>query len=351
VPYQLGIAPGQRYRIEQWTPYLREGGIDIHFEPFAGPELMNALYCRGRYVMKAWHMSRAWLRRVRVAWRGSDFDLLYLYREAALIGPAWIERLAHRRNPRVVYDFDDAIWLAYVSPRNRYLSYLKTPSKTAAICRMAAAITVGNETLAEFARRYNPAVTVVPSTVSLREYRPRPYPRLDATPVVGWTGSHSSAQYLRLVEGALKTLGRRRRFRFLVIGIDDYRLEGVDVECRPWRAESEVEDLWSIDVGIMPLFDDPWTRGKCAMKAIQYLGVGVPAVVSPIGANTEVVQDGVCGFQPATEGEWIHALERLLDSAELRNRMGAEGRRRVESTYSAEVQAPRFAGILRTLMQ
>ena len=237
VPYPLDTAPGQRYRIEQWAPYLREEGIDVHFEPFAGAALSEALYRPGHYATKAWHMTLAWLRRVRTAWRAASFDVVYLYREAALIGPAWLERLARRRNPRLLYDFDDAIWLPYVSPRNRYLSYLKAPGKTGAICRMAAAVTVGNETLADFARRYNPAVTVVPSTVSLREYRPRPQPPAGATPVVGWTGSHSSAQYLRLVEGALQTLARRRRFRFLVIGLDDYRLEGVDVECRAWRAD------------------------------------------------------------------------------------------------------------------
>ena len=176
VPYPVGQAPGQRYRIEQWAPYLREEGIDVHFEPFAGAALSAALYRPGHYATKAWHMTLAWLRRARTAWQAASFDVVYLYREAALIGPAWLERLARRRNPRLVYDFDDAIWLPYVSPRNRYLSYLKAPGKTGAICRMAAAVTVGNETLADFARRYNPAVTVVPSTVSLREYRPRPHP-------------------------------------------------------------------------------------------------------------------------------------------------------------------------------
>jgi glycosyltransferase involved in cell wall biosynthesis len=349
VPYPMGEAPGQRYRIEQWAPYLGEQGIDIHIEPFAGPALASTLYERGRYATKAWHMSCAWLQRAQTVCRSSEFHVVYLYREAALIGPAWLERLACWRNPRFVYDFDDAIWLPYVSPRNRYLSYLKAPGKTGAICRMAAAVTVGNETLADFARRYNPVVTVVPSTVSLRDYRPRPHSLAGDPQVVGWTGSHSSAQYLRLVEGALRALARRRRIRVVVVGIDNYRLEGVDVECRPWRAETEVEDLWSMDVGIMPLFDDPWANGKCAMKAIQYLGVGVPAVVSPVGVNREVVPDGVCGFHASSEDEWVRALERLLDDADLRLRMGAEGRRRVENRYSAEVQAPRVGALLKGL--
>jgi glycosyltransferase involved in cell wall biosynthesis len=346
VPYPLGQAPGQRYRIEQWAPYLREAGVDVHFEPFADERLAKALYAPGRYVTKARRMTLAWFRAVARAWRAADFDVVYLYREAALVGPALLERLVHGRNPHLVYDFDDAIWLPYVSPRNRYLSYLKAPGKTDAICRMAAEVTVGNETLADFARRYNPAVTVVPSTVSLREYRPRPHPPAGATPVVGWTGSHSSAQYLRLVEGALQALARRRRFRFLVIGLEDYRLEGVDVECRAWRAETEVEDLWPMNVGIMPLFDDPWARGKCAMKAIQYMGVGLPAVVSPVGANCDVVQDGVCGFHAASEDDWVRVLEKLLDDVTLQTQMGKEGRRRVESRYSAEVQAPVVSDLL-----
>lgn len=350
VPYPLGRAPGQRYRIEQWAPYLSAQGIDVQFEPFADLELASILYHRGMYAAKAWRMSRSWMRRVRTLWRGTQFDVVYLHREAALVGPAWLERLVRWRNPRLVYDFDDAIWLRYVSPRNRYLSYFKAPSKTRAICRLAAAVTVGNETLASFARRYNDEVTVVPSTVSLRKYRPRPQPRVDQIPTIGWTGSHSSAQYLRLVEGALKALARRRRFRFLAIGLENYRIDGVEIECRPWRADTEVEDLWPLDVGIMPLFDDPWAGGKCAMKAIQYMGVAIPAVVSPVGANRDVVGDGVCGFHANNETEWVRALERLLDNAELRVRLGAEGRRRVVDHYSAEVQSPRVATLLRGLI-
>jgi glycosyltransferase involved in cell wall biosynthesis len=351
VPYPLDTAPGQRYRIEQWAPYLRDEGIDVQFAPFAGAALAKALYQRGHYVAKAWHMALALLKRVRTAWRADRFDVIYLYREAALVGPAWLERLASRANPRLMYDFDDAIWLHYVSPRNRYLSYLKAPRKTGVLCQMSAAVTVGNETLARFARRYNPRVTVIPSTVSLREYRRRPPSRTGDVPVIGWTGSHSSAQYLRVAEGALREVARRRDFRVLIIGLEQYRLDGVRVECRPWTAKTEVEDLWPMDIGIMPLVDDPWARGKCAMKAIQYMGVGLPAVVSPVGANRVVVEDGVTGFHAATESEWVRALERLLDDEDLRVRMGAEGRRRVEGEYSAEVHAPRVGALLKSLQR
>jgi glycosyltransferase involved in cell wall biosynthesis len=350
VPYPLGIAPGQRYRIEQWAPYLREHGIDVHFEPFAGEALAAALYQPGLLGSKASMMVEAWLRTLERAWQASAFDVVFLYREASLVGPALLERVMAHRNPRLVYDFDDAIWQHYVSPRNRYFSYLKAPGKTRTLFRLAAAVVVGNEHLARFARRYNPSVTIVPSTVSLREYRPAPSSDATGERIIGWTGSHSSIQYLRVVEGALQRLARRRRFRLRVIGVREYSIPGVEVECRPWSAATEVEDLWPLDVGIMPLTEDRWTMGKCAMKAIQYLGVGVPAVVSPVGANIEVVEHGVTGFHARSEDDWVSELERCLDDAPLRRRMGAAGRAAVETRYSAEAQAPRLAAIVRSLV-
>ena len=146
----------------------------------------------------------------------------------------------------------------------------------------------------------------------------------------------------------MRRLASRRRYRLRVIGVEGYSIPGVDVECRPWSASTEVEDLWPLDVGIMPLTEDPWTLGKCAMKAIQYLGVGVPAVVSPVGANRDVVEHGVTGFHAQTENDWVEALERCMDDHPLRRRMGDAGRGVVEARYSAEVQAPRLAAILRS---
>jgi len=351
VPYPLGQAPGQRYRIEQWAPYLQEAGIELDFAPFATPALARLLYQPGHVFTKAVHMLRALGARVPTSLRAASYDAVYLYREASLLGPAWLERLAWQRNARILYDFDDAIWLHYVSPRNRHLSYLKAPGKTRGLCRMAAAVTVGSEHLAQYARRYNRNVTVVPSTVSLREYRPGPARPQASDPVIGWTGSHSSVQYLCLVKDALRALAQRRHFRFQVIGVDGLGIPGVRVECRPWNSRTEVEDLWPLDIGIMPLADDPWTAGKCAMKAIQYMGVGIPAVVSPVGANVEVVEHGVSGIHASTTDEWVCALERCLDDQGLRRRLGQAGRAAVVTRYSAEAQVPVVASLIRGLVQ
>ncbi len=351
VPYPLDVAPSQRYRIEQWTPYLQEHGISMTLLPFAGKELNEALYRGGALLSKALLMMRSLAVRVEHAWSAARYDAVFLHREASLIGPAWLERLAKRRRPQMIYDFDDAIWVPYVSPRNHCFSLLKAPWKTSTICRLASAVTVGNEALASYARRFNANVTIVPSTVSLRRYRPRPNGARSGKPVVGWTGSHSSAQYLSLIATALRRLAERCSYRFLAIGVDRLELPGVEVECRPWTSATEVEDLWDLDVGIMPLSDDRWSRGKCAMKAIQYMGVGIPVVVSPVGANRDVVEDAVTGFHAISEGDWVAALERLLADDELRTRLGRAARRTVEERFSAESQAPRLARLLRSVCE
>jgi glycosyltransferase involved in cell wall biosynthesis len=190
----------------------------------------------------------------------------------------------------------------------------------------------------------------VPSTVSLREYQARPRPGTDAdrrVPVIGWTGSHSSLPYLSIVRGPLQELRQRRAFRLLVVGVEDFEIPGVEVECRPWSAASEVRDLWDMDLGIMPLPDEPWARGKCGMKAIQYMGVGLPAVVSPVGANREIVRDGITGFHAATDADWVDRLDSLLADNDRREQMGAAAREDVRVRFSAESQAPRVAEILR----
>jgi hypothetical protein len=191
-------------------------------------------------------------------------------------------------------------------------------------------------------------VEVVPSTVSLQAYRLRP-PRRADPPVVGWMGSHSTAPYLSLVSGALRRLHRRRSFRLLVVGAMGVHVEGVPTECRPWTAAREVDDLWEMDVGIMPQPDEPWAQGKCAMKAVQYMGVGVPAVASPVGAATSLIQTGVNGLLASSEDEWVDALDRLLGDTALREALGTAGRRTVEAHFCAEAQAPRVAALLRTV--
>jgi len=353
VPSVYDRNPSQRYRIEQWEPLLRVRGVEITYRPFESAELNRVLYQPGRLTTKMRHVAAALARRARDVGDARDFDAVYVLREAALLGPPVFERMLARSGVPFVFDFDDAVFERYVSPANGYLSYLKFPGKTRTVCRLASHVTAGNEYLADYARQVNPNVTVVPTTVDTARYTVRERPPNDV-PVVGWTGSYSTLQHLLTLSGALRRLRERVRFRLRVIGAPDAAagapgLEGLDVEWLPWRAETEVEDLRPLDVGVMPLPEDRWSKGKCGMKALQYMGLAIPAVCSPVGVNSEIVRDGENGLLATTEGEWVEKLGLLLGDAPLRERLGRAGRATVEARYSAEIVAPLFHSVLQSV--
>src|SRR5262249_47338376 len=274
----------------------------------------------------------------------SSADVVFVFREAALLGRPWIERLMSRRAP-LVFDFDDAIYMADISGASAWSRTLKSKGKTEAICRLSRHVTVGNEFLAEFARRHAAAVTVVPTTIDTDLYEVRPR-RENARPIVGWSGSATILPYLRALAPALQRLSERQEFELRVIG-GETRVENVPVYCKPWRADTEVEDIGGFDVGLMPLAEDEWSRGKCGLKALQYMALGIPPVVSPVGVNARIVRDGINGFHARTEDEWVDRIAQLLSDESLRRRMGTEARRTVEQSYSHRVHVPRIARVLR----
>jgi glycosyltransferase involved in cell wall biosynthesis len=343
VPYPPNRAPGQRYRLEQWSSHLESLGISVTLSSFLADDVMRILYRRGHLITKTWGTLRGYIRRFRDARRGRGFQVIYVYREATPFGPVAFERVMADAAP-VVFDFDDAIYLPSVSAANDWIVPLRGSSGTPERCRIAAHVVVGNESLADFARSHADRVSVVPSTIDTTVYVVRAR-RSAPRPVIGWTGSVTTIPHLEALGPALRELRRNVDFELRVIGgvID---LPGVDVTCVPWRAETEVEDLRPLDVGIMPLPDDPWSRGKCGMKALQYMGLAIPPVVSPVGANRTIVQDGVNGLHAREPADWVNRLTQLLEDNALRARLGAAARLTVEAEYSAEVQAPRFARIV-----
>lgn len=344
VPYATRRVPGQRYRIEQWAPLLRQDGIDVRFSSFLSAAATDALYAPGRFWTKLGATLAGYVRRSREALSRGEYDVALVYREAALLGPGWLEGLLAPRVP-LVFDFDDAIYLQDASPANAWARRFKSPQKAARLCAIAQHVTVGNATLAAYATPRARHVTVIPSTIDTDAYTLEPRPP-NPKPVVGWTGSRTTLPHLQLLAPALASLRRIVDFDLHVVG-GDVKLAGVETRCLPWRAETEVEDLRSFDVGLMPLPDDEWSRGKCGMKALQYMALGIVPVVSPVGINATLVRDGENGFHARSPEDWVDRIARILRERELRDRLGAAARRTVESQYSARVQAPRLARILR----
>ncbi|RMF50685.1 MAG: glycosyltransferase, partial [Bacteroidetes bacterium] len=323
---------------------MQEEGYQLKFISFFSQKAYRAFYRKETpFWRKASWIAQGTVRQLWQAWRGhAAYRGVYLYREACLIGTAFPERLWAARLP-LLLDFDDAIWLPAASEAHRAFAWLKNPQKLHTLLRLAKVVTVCNDFLAAYARQYASDVRIIPTTIDTDLYRPRPKPPSD-TVVVGWSGSLTTLAHFRLVEPALAILRKRygARVRFRLLGVPHYQNPSLGIESLPWRPETEVDDLTEIDIGLMPLPDEPWSRGKCALKALQYMALGIPPVVSPVGMNRQVVQEGVNGLWASTLDEWVEKVSWLIERPEERQRLGAAARHTVQAAYSVHANAPKY---------
>jgi glycosyltransferase involved in cell wall biosynthesis len=329
---------------------LAAQGIAIRFAPFANVRLYEQLYQSGSLPAKGLSLARCFLGSAAQLRFVRQHDVVLIHRAISIVGPAILERVAALLRRPIIFDFDDAIYRLHTSDVNRWFGWLKFPGKTAAICRMSSHITVGNQFLAAFARQYNPNVTIIPSSVDTVRYRPLKRAESGGPVVVGWTGSSTSLTYLEQFASVLRQLLARRAVEIRVISDREPVLPGVPITWRRWSAASEAEDVGQFDIGIMPMPDDIWARGKCAFKALQYMAMEVPAVCSAVGTNTEIITHGENGFLATTADDWLRHLEELIDNALLRRRIGAAGRRTVECDYSMVASANSFGDVVRSVV-
>lgn len=336
-----------RYRVLQYFPHLRAHGIEPQFSSFFDSAFFRRFYEPRHKARKALRLMGYALRRLELLRRAAQYDVVLVHREAALIGPPLIEKqMAGRLGKPLVFDFDDAIHISYVSPvYGRVASLVKYPQKTPQTIALSRAVIAGNRHLEEYARGYNANVTVIPTVLDANIVQP--VKKSGGSLVLGWMGTHSTLPYLETLFPVLQNLARRHDFVLRVVGGGrEVQIEGVTVDNRPWRMESETSDLQGFDIGLYPILEDEWSLGKSGFKAIQYMTVGIPAVCSPVGATCDIITPDEQGFLPRNGDEWETALTRLLSDADLRRQMGAAGRERAESWYCLDQQAPRLRAVL-----
>lgn len=289
-------------------------------------------------------LARRWWLLTRDLFR---YDVVFLQYEALPYLPLFVERALFGNNTNVVVDFDDAVHLNYQRHRNPAVRRL-LGGKLPSIVARSRQVIVANGNLADWAAQFNRNVTIIPNSLDLSLYSSRVAPRpLHSPPVIGWIGTPVTAPYLQALSRPLRELRDRHDFVLKVIGAPNFTMEGVEVRALTWSELTEVAELQSCDIGIMPLPDDPWTRGKSALKLIQYLAAGVAAVASPVGANREVVTEGHDGLFATTDQDWIEALASLIERPACRQRLAHAARRTVEQRYSLEGNAPLLIDVLR----
>lgn len=347
-PYPYDEAPSQRFRFEQYFGAFKANGLDPEVVPFLDEKGWKALYKDGNFVSKGMAMLRSFLRRFALLFKLKQYDYIFIHREAAMIGPPIIEWfIAKVFKRKYIYDFDDAIWLPNYSEANAKFHKLKAYAKVKRIIKWADKVTVGNTFLAEYANQYNDNIEVIPTTIDTVNVHNKAVSHDAEKVVIGWTGTHTTAQYLNEIIPIIKDLESIHNIEFRVISNHH---PGFKLECLnyiKWSRETEVEDLLGIQIGIMPMTDSDWTKGKCGFKALQYMALGMAAVVSPVGVNTAIVQNDVNGLICSTPEDWKNALQRLINSAELRNRLGLNGQKTVRDSYSVLAYQNNYLNLFR----
>jgi glycosyltransferase involved in cell wall biosynthesis len=357
VPYPHGIAPGQRFRFEQYISILRAEKYQLSILAFLSNKAYSILYKRGHSTIKVYSIVLGFTKRIIHLFQLRKADYVFIFRECSPIGPPvfeWI--IAKVLKKKIIYDFDDAIWLTDKINEGKIEKIMRWRSKVSSICKWSYKISCGNAYLADYAKQFNNNVIINPTTIDTEQlHNPRLLAKFNSlgsqeviqknnsSVVIGWTGSHSTLKYLESLEGVLgKIEAKFGQASFLVIADRKPKIKLDRLIFRPWNKNTEATDLFRLDIGIMPLPDDEWTKGKCGFKALQYMSLGIPAVASPVGVNTAIIDHGFNGFLAKTEKEWFDALVELIENKELREKFGAKAIETVEKRYSVNANKALF---------
>jgi glycosyltransferase involved in cell wall biosynthesis len=349
VPYPVKTAPSQRFRMEQYFDILKQHGYKFTVKPFITKSDFEILYHDKKVLLKFLAVTRGFLNRFLLLFSLNQYEFVFIHREATPVGPPiveWIISKVFRK--KIIYDFDDAIWKTDKHDETTVEKMLRSRSKVSAICRWSHKVSCGNAYLASYAKRFNQEVIVNPTTVdtdNLHNADLVSRPKKDDV-IIGWTGSHSTLKYLSQLVRPLQRLQHKyNRLRFMVIADQRPTIEIDQLIFRQWSEKTEIQDLIGIDIGVMPLPDDEWTKGKCGFKALQYMALEIPAVVSAVGVNNEIITHGVDGFCCVTENDWVKNLEMLINNAELRKTIGAAGRKKIVAHYSVAANTENFLSL------
>ncbi|MBX7108832.1 MAG: glycosyltransferase family 4 protein [Chitinophagales bacterium] len=351
-PHRPDRNGSQRFRMEQFFPYLEKAGCRCDYSWFLNERDDRIFYRRGNVLQKGLVLWKAIAIRTRDVLRAGRYDIVFIQREAFMTGAVWFEKMFARSGAKMIFDFDDAIWLEDTSEANQRFKWLKRPAKTAEIIAMANHVIAGNSYLAHYAEQYNRHVTTVPTVVDTLRYTASDTPGKAGKPVViGWLGSSSTMKHFRLLLPVLEKLKEKYNERIIIKVVADKSSTAAApwIVLEPWSSEREVELLRSFDIGVMPLPDDEWSKGKCGFKAIQYMAMKMPAVVSAVGVNTSIITHGRNGFIATSAEEWGQYLSMLIEDQGTRENIGLAARKTVEVQYSVQSQLPVLTALFHTL--
>lgn len=348
VPYPLNSAPSQRLKFEQYLVYFQKAGIECIIRPFMSKKFYSMVYKERNYLKKIAYTLSGYLKRLFNIYDIFASDLVYLHLEATPFGPPFFEYLCKFFNKPIIYDIDDIVFLPNYSAANRLVRFFDNPKKIFKIFRISSQIIVVTTYLRDCAMQFNKNVVIIPPTINTDKYLVKNYDHKVRRICVGWSGSKTTSVYLRLLEGVLKQLSEKYEIKIKVIGDAAFKIPGLlNISASDWRLDSEVSDLQEIDIGLYPLPKTEWVLGKGGLKALQYMGIGIPVVCSRIGACTEFIKDEENGFLVDSQEEWLEKISQLIENHDLRKKIGLAGRATVEKYYSLKANTAKYLEVIK----
>jgi glycosyltransferase involved in cell wall biosynthesis len=355
-------SPATRYRLSQFISPLAARGIDLTISPFINSDTFKSLRkTESGLLLKAASIVPPILSRLGEIFRLGKYDLLFVQREAMFFGPAFFESLFQTAGGLpMVLDLDDATYIRHTSPTFGKLSNaLKNPRKADRLIARAAIVTCGNRFISEYIEDSGRPAIIIPTVANTDEFKPlEEGKKNNAVPVIGWIGTSGTFPFLRELVPVLQDLAKKHRFVLRNVGAetDTLEAEGLEIENVPWELEREIADFQQLDIGLYPLFQGEtvtmdFIKGKSGFKAIQYLAVGVPFVMSPVGVCAEIGEPGRTHFNANSKQDWYNALDKLLSDADLRKRMGASGREYSLRHYLLSDQVDALAGVFEKVLR
>lgn len=337
------LGASSRLRSYQYIPYLEKLDIQVDIEPLFTTTYLENLYSKQK--RNTGIVLRSYLDRACKLMLSGRYDLLWIEYELFPWLPAFAEILLSLRKIPYVVDYDDAIFHRYDAHHNSLVRKM-LGRKIDRVMSHAALVIAGNDYLARRAVLAGARqVALIPTVVDLEKYTVKKAD-MPGRFVIGWIGSPSTSEFLKVILPVLTEVCKQRDLAVQIVGDAPEFLHNLPVQFLSWEEDAEVNSIQQFDVGIMPLPDTHWAKGKCGYKLIQYMACGLPVIASPVGANTAIVRHEENGFLADTHAEWIRYILRLRDDRSARNRLGMNGRRTVEQKYSLQVTAPRVADLL-----
>jgi glycosyltransferase involved in cell wall biosynthesis len=345
-PYPHAAAPSQRFRFEQYYRYLREQGMEYETRSFWSENAWKILYSKGLFLPKVLRLVHGWLKRLGLFFSLRKYDFVFVHRELDPLGlPLFPWLYAKVARKKIIYDFDDAIWIPNASESNRAFMRFKNWNNTRYMCKLAYRVSAGNHFLCAYAEEVNRHVVYNPTTIDTENLHNRIKNQNTADFTVGWTGTHSTIRYLEDILPALCEAREKTPFTLEVICDKEPDFHVPFMRFIPWNKATEIEDLLRFNIGLMPLTEDKWSNGKCGFKALQYMALGIPALVSPVGVNTRIVDEGINGFICRTHEDWVNDITLPAQDRALLQRLSGATREKIVRDFSVRANRANFVGL------